>query len=278
MLRSSSGCTPPWFRLRRQVVTILLMLTAGCGPMGSAHAGATLRVLETWPAGDRVVLGRNQNFYLRLAYDTDTPVGIWVQPHFQGKRVNVGSNPSQRHAGSGETFGWFFFMQPGDEVDEIRITAGDGSLNNTPVVATWSGHVLGGGEAVNAQAPPAWIAEMSARAKAAQDEAYRAQMHTPVSAGDVALMSGFMLAMLAVGLLGFAAPAWGLWRWGGGWRLAAVVPAALMAFVVLRIAFDTVRDPTSHNLWPFEILQAGVLSVVVTAALWGVRKLTGRGR
>jgi len=54
-----------------------------------------------------------------------------VRPYVQGKPVNVGSNPSETHTGSGETFGWFFFMQPGDEVDEIRITAGDGSSGNT---------------------------------------------------------------------------------------------------------------------------------------------------
>lgn len=46
-----------------------------------------------------------------------------------------------------------------------------------------------------------------------------------------------------------AAP--GLWRWRGGWRIAAA-PAMVMSFVVLRIVVDTARDPTSRNLWPFE--------------------------
>ena len=50
------------------------------------------------------------------------------------------------------------------------------------------------------------------------------------------------------------APVWALWKWRGGWRLAAVVPVAVMAFVVGRIVVDTSRDPTSHNLWPFEII------------------------
>ncbi len=261
------------------MLTALLALTAWFAPICAARADTTVRVVETWPSGDDVVLGRNQNFYLRLAYDTDKPVGIWVTPYFHGQRVNVGSSPSQTYSGSGETFGWFFFMQPGDEVDEIRVTAGDGSTNNTPVVTTWSGHVLGGSEPADPQAqPPAWIAEMSARAKAAHDAAYRAQMNRPVSAGDAALFSGFMLTMLALGLSGFAAPAWGLWRWRGGWRLAAVVPAAMMAFVALRIVFGVARDPTSHNLWPFEILQVGALSVAVMAVLMVARKLSGAGR
>ncbi|HEX8009835.1 MAG TPA: hypothetical protein VF814_02680 [Casimicrobiaceae bacterium] len=152
---------------------ILLALAAWFGPIGGAHAGTMVRVVETWPSGEDVVLGRNQNFYLRLAYDTDTPVGIWVAPYLHGKRVSAGSSPSQTYSGSGETFGSFFFMRPGDEVDEIRVTAGDGSTDHTPVVATWSGHVAGSSEAVGAQAQPAWVAQMSARAKAAQDQAYR---------------------------------------------------------------------------------------------------------
>jgi hypothetical protein len=30
---------------------------------------------------------------------------------------------------------------------------------------------------------------------------------------------------------------------------------------------DTARDPTSHNLWPFEILMYGTLSLALMAAL-----------
>ena len=36
--------------------------------------------------------------------------------------------------------------------------------------------------------------------------------------------------------------------------------------------------PHSHNLWPFEILQAGAISVVVMVALLVARKLSGAGR
>lgn len=266
--------TFPLHYLRLQAITILLVLAAWFGPMGIVHAGTTVRVVETWPPGANVVLGRNQNFYLRLAYDTDKPSGIWVKPYLRGKPANVGSNPSQTYSGSGETLGWFFFMQPGDAVDEIRVTAGDGSRDNTPVVAIWRGHVAAGSEAAGAQAQPAWIAEMSARIKAAQDQAYQERMSKPVSAGEVALFSGFMLAMLALGLLGFAAPAWGVWRWRGGWRLAAAVPTAMMTFVVLRILIGVARDPTSHNLWPFEILQVGALSVTLMALLLLARKLS----
>src|SRR3546814_13076679 len=51
-----------------------------------------------------------------------------------------------------------------------------------------------------------------------------------------------------------------------------------MAFVVLRIVVGVAIDPTSHNLWPFEILMAGGLASVLVLALWLVRKLSGAER
>src|SRR3546814_12877482 len=90
------------------------------------------------------------------------------------------------------------------------------------------------------------------------------------------LFGGSMLALPLVGLLALALPAWALWRWRGGWRIAAMVPAALMAFVVLRIVVGVAIDPTSHNLWPFEILMAGRLASGLVLAAWRVRSTVGR--
>lgn len=40
-----------------------------------------------------------------------------------------------------------------------------------------------------------------------------------------------------------------------------------IAAIVVRIAFDVVGDPTSHNLWPFELALAGIF--IVPSALLG---------
>ena len=37
----------------------------------------------------------------------------------------------------------------------------------------------------------------------------------------------------------------------------------LPAAVMIRVAVETWHDPTSHNLWPFEIVFAGIVSLVV---------------
>jgi hypothetical protein len=47
----------------------------------------------------------------------------------------------------------------------------------------------------------------------------------------------------------------------------------VVAFVVLRIVIDTARDPTSHNLWPFEILMVGTGALLAIGVLKLLRRL-----
>lgn len=262
-------------------VTKVLFLVLGLwlGAATGARATTTVQVVATDPPGDVVTLGRNQSFYLHLHYRADQPTRIWAQPYFRGKTVDAGSNPSRVYpAGSGEALGWFFLFKPGTQVDEVRISAGDGSVGGNSVVATYPVQVTGGDQATAAQGKPDWVTRLKALDAAAQKADYDRRMNAPVSLGDRILVTGMMLGMLALGVLGLAAPVWGLWRWRGGWRIAAAVPAALMAFVVLRIVVGVSLDPTSHNLWPFEILLAGALSVAIMIAVVAARKLTGANR
>ncbi len=45
-----------------------------------------------------------------------------------------------------------------------------------------------------------------------------------------------------------------LQRWKGGWRALAAFPVVVLTAVVLNIVIGILRDPTAHNLWPFEIV------------------------
>ena len=71
--------------------------------------------------------------------------------------------------------------------------------------------------------------------------------------------------LLVVGVLAAAA------RGFGKVRLLAVilaVGASVPAVVLVRVAVDVAKDPTAHNLWPFEF---------IIAALVGVFSFVGRG-
>ena len=87
------------------------------------------------------------------------------------------------------------------------------------------------------------------------------------------LPCGFMIGVL-VFLVGFvAAQAAALRYWRGSWQVAALVPAAIVLFVVLRIVVDVLLDPTSHNLWPFEIIIWGGVGLGLLGVMAAVRAL-----
>ena len=118
----------------------------------------------------------------------------------------------------------------------------------------------------------AWVGELSRQEAAVRRQAYEKRMSEPVTAAESAFMSGFMLTVLALLIAGLAWPAWAMWKWRGGWRAASAIPMVVMGFVVLRVIFDTARDPTSHNLWPFEILMWGAASFAFMFVLKIVRR------
>lgn len=55
-------------------------------------------------------------------------------------------------------------------------------------------------------------------------------------------------------------------------RWAAVITIAPLAYVIVRLVVDLQADPTSHNLWPFEVIVASLVSLLlfglVAAVVW----------
>jgi hypothetical protein len=258
--------------MRRSSIAALFWLAAWAVAQ-AAGAATTVEVVETEPANRTVTLGAGQSFYMRIAYSTDTPVRIWARPYFEGREVNAGSNPSRVHDGEGETLGWFFFLgEPGQQVDEIRISAGDGSKTGTHELERLPVRITAGTAAAPAQTEPAWLVQLRAEEQRLQRADYERRMREPPGAGDQAFAAGFMLVVLAIGIGSLALPLRALRRWEGAWRAAAAVPLLWIGFLVLRIAVGTASDPTSHNLWPFEILYAGVVSLVLIGVMTLVRR------
>ena len=69
--------------------------------------------------------------------------------------------------------------------------------------------------------------------------------------------------LVAVGVVALMARAFGLGRFWKVWLLiAATVPLA----VLVRVIVETSRDPSSHNLWPFEIAIAAGLGLACSLA------------
>lgn len=88
-------------------------------------------------------------------------------------------------------------------------------------------------------------------------------------------INGFGLFLLAFILASLGVPLWNAARWRGVWRLLAALPAVAIIVVIVRILVDTSRDPTSHNLWPFEVLMGGAIALGVNGVLRLVRRMLG---
>jgi hypothetical protein len=233
----------------------------------SAHADVRGSVVDTDPAGERISLGRDQPFYLRIEYVADDPINIWARPYFNGKEVmRAKSNASFPHVGTGYALGWFS-LDGADAVDEVRIKAGGGQPFREWEIARHQVNVVGTGVPAEVPAKASWVDALQRQEQTRQRAAYEKRMSEPVTPGDRVFISGFMAAVLVLLFGGLAVPTWGLWKWHGGWRMAATVPGVLMGFVILRILVGTTIDPTSHNLWPFEILIVGAVSVTIMLGL-----------
>jgi len=256
----------------RRYVALLAVIGSCHVAVGRAEADVRVRIVATDPPAE-ATLGRDDTFYVRIEYASDEPVSIWARPYFKGKPLEHGkSNASFPHSGSGYALGWFSFDGPA-AVDEVRILIGSASRREW-VAESYPVNLIGTGAAPPARTRSPWVEEMRREEAVAQRQAYEKYMSEPVSVGGAALVSGFMLLMLGVLISGFVLPAWALWKWQGGWRVAAAVPASLMAFVVLRIVWDTSLDPTAHNLWPFEILIFGAVALAIMGALLLARRVS----
>jgi hypothetical protein len=242
----------------------------------SAHAEVRARIAATDPPAE-ATLGRDQQFFVRIQFDADEPVGLWTHAYFGGKRIEKGwkSNASAKWSGSGHALGWISFDKP-VEVDEIRIVAGGGKPYREREVASYPVKLRWGeGPAAAASAP--WVPELQRATAAAWEAERRAAAAKPPNAADLILGLVIPPALVALVLACLGAPVWALWKWRGWWRLAGVVPFAAMAFVVGRIVLDTARDPTSHNLWPLEIVYSGAAGLALILVLALVRRFTGVG-
>lgn len=237
-----------------------------------ARAESTARVVETFPGTD-AALGRNESFYVRIQYRSDQPISLWARPYLNGKEVEKAmSNASAKYLGEGEALGWFALIEPG-EVDEVRILAGGGKPYREWQLARQSVELIWTAGPASASRPQPWVTDLRAAADAQMREESQRRATEPVTAGETVFFGGFMLLMGALGLAGVLVPLWCLWKWRAGWRIAAAIPAAAVVFVVLRILIDTARDPTSHNLWPFEVLMVGTGALVCIGVLMLLRRL-----
>jgi len=62
-------------------------------------------------------------------------------------------------------------------------------------------------------------------------------------------------------------------RMRGVWRWIACAPAAAIALIIAIIVIGVVNDPTSHNLWPLEIVMWSAGGIAFIGLLLGIKAI-----
>jgi hypothetical protein len=133
-----------------------------------------------------------------------------------------------------------------------------------------------------------------------QDRRCEPRPRDEMKPGSLGLLSGFLAGFLVVGvpywripynkttsgavmtgaiLIGIVALITRVLLEGRFSRIVLAIACAVPAAVMARVVFDGMRDPTSHNLWPFELVIAFVVGLAgaVPGALLGggIRRMLG---
>jgi len=244
---------------------IALLMLSSVLTHGAALGEVRLQVLETFPASP-ATLGHWEHYYLRIGYVSDQPIRVLVDPLQGGAPVpGMSGGAPVNAAGSGETLYWISYTKPA-RVDRLVVYAQDekwrGRLARLelPVQLAWTGE-----KSAAPQALPDWVQRMSTEREARDKLASEARINAPVGWGWT----------LAVSAMGWSIPAYFilqivlLWRWRGGWRLAAALPALPMAGFLAHAVYAYLRG---SNLFPVFLLFLSPVALAYLLALLGVRK------
>lgn len=248
--------------MRRLMGAVVLSLFA------ASIDAATVELLETHPA-QPATLGNGHTLNLRVRVESPTAQEIHIlEVRSRGAKVGwyATSGIESVPAGGGETV-LFTFLQPKDgdvRVDEIVVKTIDAGASATtpdppgethvlPVDATWTVAT-----SAREEANPAWVTEHRAQASARRAAARAAE--PPPSLFSHLLFFVGSLLFVALVILAYWLPIRWIRRWSGAWRIAAAACLLPITLAIVNITLGLMSDPSSHNLFPFEIAIAGAIA------------------
>ena len=80
-----------------------------------------------------------------------------------------------------------------------------------------------------------------------------------------------LIIIVSIAVVVLGPQIWAIRAWQGVWRWLAAAPLLLVGVDLVLILVSTAIDPTSHNLWPLELLFIAALGLPVVGVLWLVR-------
>ena len=86
-------------------------------------------------------------------------------------------------------------------------------------------------------------------------------------------MAGLMVGIAALVLVvAVGLPLVAAKNWKGGWKFGAVFPLIGLLGACGLILLEVYLEPSSHNMWPFEVVMWGVATLVLLGIIAGLRE------
>jgi hypothetical protein len=240
--------------LGRMLLAFMLMWSAAA----VAAEPPSVSLAATDPGlGDR--LGHHEPLYLRFTYRSESAIRIEVEGFAQGKKIPAmtGGAPLAP-AGQGEAMTWIAFKS-GTAIDELRIIVRadnwrEISSFRIPAQLRWD---------AGARRSDSQRAEWVARLQRERD-AREAQQQPAIPAGydwlGFVVFGSVPLYFILQALLAIV--------WRRGWRIAALVPLAVMAPA---FAFSLYALLHGSNLWPITLLLLSPLALIYLLVVGAAR-------
>jgi hypothetical protein len=232
-----------------------------------SFANVTLKVIETDPASP-ATLGNWEELYLRVQYDTDSPIRIRGEAYSgENKVTGITSGAYLYKPTSGTGMFWFSYTKP-MHIDRIVVFAEDARSNQSiaqteiPVDINWTGQNVS-----VKRSHAAWVNQALAEQNRKQKESYDAYMSQPTSLWEGSLFFMLIWSVPAYVVLQIFA----LWRMEGGWQIASTIPLLPMGCV---LAYTFYAYSAGSNLFPLILIFTSPLAVIYLVILFIAKKVT----
>jgi hypothetical protein len=237
----------------------VLALLLPCSAAAQSAGTPTLELIDSDPGQD-AILSIGQPLYLRFRYRSDIPIHILLSGSYRGDLVRGFSHGSEElfPAGSREATVWLSYPR-GVSIDQVQVRLWNANKARVatavfPIRAQWS-EANETSEAAE-RVTKSWVAELppGQRARMAERES-RASEAGGFDPFDLIFLCvpGYFLLQAALTL-----------GTSGSWRKASLVPAVIMAPIVV---FTVLAFAAQSNLWPMVLLLSAPLGFLYLAVL-----------
>jgi hypothetical protein len=219
--------------------------------------------------GQDAVLSSRQPLYLRLRYRSATPIHVLISGYYQGDVVHGYRQDGEElfPAGNREAVVWLAYPF-GAKIDQIRIRLWNANKAQVaaaafPIEVEWTD--ASGPDAAGPRLTKSWVAQLTpgqrGRMSAILSGTGEAGGFDPLDLIFLCIPGYFLLqAVLTYGT-------------SGRWRKATLVPAVIMAPIVV---FTVLAFAAQSNLWPLLLLLSAPLAflyLVVLSVILLLRRL-----